>query len=102
MWIRSAVWTYFRLPDEGSKTAECNLCNASVSRGGSTKSNFNTSSLIKHLRKHHAQEYEEYIQTTRAKKKSVPLQQSLQETLQRREKLASETSKAKMITEKLT
>lgn len=49
-----------------SNTAECNLCNTSFARGGST------TNLIKHLQKHHGKEYEDFLQSTSAKKKSEP------------------------------
>lgn len=43
--IRTSVWSYFKLKEEGSKTAKCNLCR-SVLRG---IGNFKTTNLIKHL-----------------------------------------------------
>ncbi|CAI5678562.1 zinc finger BED domain-containing protein 4-like [Oreochromis niloticus] len=97
----SAVWTYFKLKDEKSKTAECNLCDASVSRGGSSLGNFNTTNMIKHLQKHHAKEYAEFSLASKAKQKSVPYQQTLLENIQRREKFPPESNRAKLITEKI-
>ncbi len=92
----SAVWNYFKIKEEKNK-AECNSCN--VSRGGSSG---NTTNLIEHLQKHHRKEYAEFIQATSAKKKSVPQQQTLRETIQKREKLPPDSNKAKLITEKVT
>ena len=99
--IMSAVWNYFKLTGEKSKTAECNLCKASVSRGGSSVGNFNTTNLIKHLKKHHGKEYSEFIQATSAKKKSAPQQPTLIETIQKLEKLPPGSNKAKLITDKV-
>lgn len=97
----SAVWNYFARKEGKSNTAVCNLCNASVSRGGSSTGHYNTTNLIKHLQKHHGKEYEEFLQSTSTKKKSEPRQQSLQETILKREKLPTESKKAKVITEKV-
>ncbi|XP_065109329.1 zinc finger BED domain-containing protein 4-like [Paramisgurnus dabryanus] len=98
----SAVWSYFTVKDEKNK-AECNQCKVSVLRGGCGR-NLNTTNLIKHLQKHHVKQYEEFKQTTSAKKKSVPQQQqqTLREAIEKREKLAPESNKAKLITEKVT
>ncbi|KAI7792535.1 putative zinc finger BED domain-containing protein 4-like [Triplophysa rosa] len=96
----SAVWKYFTVKGEKSQ-AECNVCNVSVLRGGKA-GNYNTTNLIKHLHKHHLKQYEEFMQTTSAKKKSVPLQQTLQEVIQKLQKLTPESNKAKLITEKVT
>ncbi|XP_076828944.1 zinc finger BED domain-containing protein 4-like [Brachyhypopomus gauderio] len=97
----SAVWSYFRLEGEKSNTAECNVCHASVSRGGSRSDKFNTTNLIKHLQKHHGKEYIEFIEASNAKKKNVSHQQTLLENIQKREKLPPESNKAKLITEKI-
>lgn len=94
----SAVWSYFKLKEEKSKTAECNICNASISRGGSNTGNFNTTNLIKHLQIHHGKEHAEFIRATNAKRKSLPQQLTLLETIQKREKLPADGNKAKLIT----
>lgn len=61
--------SYFRLKEEKSKTAECNLCNASVSQGGSSVGNFNTANMINHLPKYQRKEYMEFIQASNVPKK---------------------------------
>uniref|UniRef100_A0A3P8U0R1 BED-type domain-containing protein n=1 Tax=Amphiprion percula TaxID=161767 RepID=A0A3P8U0R1_AMPPE len=97
--VMSAVWNYFTLTEAKSKTAECNVCKMSVSRGGSKTGHFNTTNLIKHLQKHHGKEYGDFLYASA--KKSEPRQPSLQETLQKSAKLAPESTKAKMITDKI-
>ncbi|XP_077063451.1 zinc finger BED domain-containing protein 4-like [Siphateles boraxobius] len=99
----SAVWNYFNLKEEKSPTAECKICTANVSRGGSAVARFNTTNLIRHLEKHHAEQYEEFLQATAAKKSKTPRvrQQTLMESIQSREKLPPCSNKAKLITEKL-
>lgn len=49
-----------------TKTAECNLCNASVSRTGSSAGHFIAANLIRHLPKHHRKEYEDFLRSTSA------------------------------------
>lgn len=56
-----------------SKTSECNLSKASISRVGRSVRNFKTLDLIKHLQKYHGKEYAKFIQARSAKKKSVSL-----------------------------
>jgi len=46
----SPIWDYF-VVKEDSRFVECNKCHLSISRGGATMKTFNTSNLIKHLRK---------------------------------------------------
>jgi len=36
----SAVWKYFKVSDEDTKVAICNICSAKVSRGGAVPKNF--------------------------------------------------------------
>lgn len=52
----TVVWNYFRLKKEKNKTAECSLCNTSVSQGDNKVGNFSTMNLIKHLQKYHGKD----------------------------------------------
>ena len=47
----SAVWRYFRLEGESSATATCDVCKLVISRGGEERAAFNTTNLIRHLKK---------------------------------------------------
>lgn len=67
----------------------------SVLRDGSSVGNFNTTNLIKHLQKHCGKEFAKFIQATSAKKKSVPQQQTLLETIQKGEKFPPDINNAK-------
>lgn len=62
----SAVWRYFTAENNSSLTAKCNVCKANVSRGGQNKASFNTTNLIRHL-KRHSEQYAEYCGATEAK-----------------------------------
>ena len=55
----SAVRRYFTLATPTSSTA---VCKVNVSRGGSSTAKYNTTNLIKHIQKHHAQEHAEFLQ----------------------------------------
>lgn len=57
--------------------------------------------LDKAFAKHHGKEYEDFLQSASAKKKSELWQQSLQETILKCEKLPQGSNKAKVITEKV-
>ncbi|KAI2645626.1 Zinc finger BED domain-containing protein 4 [Labeo rohita] len=52
----SAVWNYFKVNEDDKTKADCKLCSAKLSRGGSKGSAFNTSNLIKHLKSQHDNE----------------------------------------------
>ena len=58
---RSLIWNYFAISQEDEKTAICNECKESVSRGGSSVKNFNTTNLRNHLRRFHHQLFDELL-----------------------------------------
>lgn len=58
----SVLWNYFAHREEKSKTAERNLSN--VSGIGC----FNITNLLKPLQQHQEKEYEDFLQSTSAKK----------------------------------
>ncbi len=58
----SLIWKYFTLDTSASSTANCSICKAKVSRGGSSVSTYNTTNLIKHLQKHHAKDIQHEFQ----------------------------------------
>ncbi|XP_070397996.1 zinc finger BED domain-containing protein 4-like [Nothobranchius furzeri] len=95
----STVWKYFTLEAPQSKTATCNVCKAVVPRGGTSVATFNTTNLIKHLKKHHPREHEEFL--TRGQKGEKRHQESLLESLKKQSKLPADNVKAMGITEKL-
>ncbi len=95
----SLIWKYFTLDTSASSTANCTICKAKVSRGGSSVSTHNTTNLIKHLQKHHAKEHEEFAQIKRKKDESKQL--TLTDAFQRQEKLSNQNPKAVKITEKV-
>lgn len=82
---------YFKINETDIKFANCNLCHASISRGGTNSRDFNTSNWIKHIKNRHSTEYESFVtQTATANNPSNPKtftkQPTLQQTLQRTEK----------------
>ncbi|KAK0154005.1 Zinc finger BED domain-containing protein 4 [Merluccius polli] len=95
----SAVWKHFTLETPKSKTATCNVCKAVVQRGGSTAATFNTTNLIKHLKKHHTTEHQDFIAARQNDERSR--QETLLESFQKQGKLPHDNVKAKGITEKL-
>lgn len=95
----SAVWNYFTLETAQSKTATCNVCKALIPRGGSTVATYNTTNLIKHLKRHHLKEHGDYL--ARGLKDERSRQESLLESFQKQGKLPADNVKAKGITEKL-
>ena len=48
---RSPIWKYFTAGDS-DRQATCNICSASVPRGGQSIKSFTTTNLVGHLRKH--------------------------------------------------
>ncbi|RXN38504.1 zinc finger BED domain-containing 4-like protein [Labeo rohita] len=89
----SAVWNYFKVNEDDKTKADCKLCSAKLSRGGSKGSAFNTSNLIKHLKSQHDNEYKEFTQAPK------PTQLTLQQTLARREKMSRDNPRAVKITQ---
>ncbi|KAI2648703.1 Zinc finger BED domain-containing protein 4 [Labeo rohita] len=83
----SAVWQYFRLDQPASKTATCIKCQAAISRGGTSISNFNTTNLIKHLKTRHPVEHNGYTKARTEKDEPCQTQQTLEASFKRREKI---------------
>ena len=75
----SAVWKYFQVNESNKNKAECKLCAAKLSRGGTISTAYNTSNLIKHLKSQHDAEYKEFTRDTDKR------QPTLQQTLAKRE-----------------
>lgn len=73
----SVVWNYFQVSPD-IKLAICNDCKALVMRSG-TKTSFNTSNLISHLRMNHSERYAAFVQQSNEKKQ--PGQAALKKTL---------------------
>ncbi len=53
---RSPIWLYFTVLSDNNTKALCNTCKETISRGNVGK-NLNTTNLISHIRKHHANLY---------------------------------------------
>lgn len=92
----SAVWKYFHVNKDNDATANCEICKLSLSRGGKTKAGFNTTNLIRHLKNKHPAQYNEF-----SKANKPTSQPTLEEALKRKEKMPSDSNKAKQITEKI-
>ena len=60
--VKAVVWDFFTVRDYSDKFASCNTCKDSVSRGGSSAKSFNTTNLIDHIKKKHAEEYSQYLE----------------------------------------
>ena len=56
---RNLIWEYFRIDPKDDKKALCVTCGESISRGGTTAKNFNTSNLRYHLQRVHIAKFEE-------------------------------------------
>lgn len=54
------VWNYFQVNGSDKNKAECKLCPAEVSRGGTKATAYNTSNLFKHLKSRPDAEYKEF------------------------------------------
>ncbi len=94
----SAVWKYFTINDDNPHMADCKLCSAKISRGGTKCSTYNTSNIIKHLKLKHKSEHGEFAASS-----NVSTQQpTQQQTIARREKITRDNPRAKQITEVLT
>ena len=79
-----------------SLTAVCIVRKVNVSRGGGSTEKYNTTSLIKNIKKHHAQEHAEFLQLNKTKEAwdSTTQQLTLADTLQWSEKFPTESLKA--------
>ncbi|PIO29669.1 hypothetical protein AB205_0145900, partial [Aquarana catesbeiana] len=95
----SVVWKYFKINEDNPWIADCKLCSAKLSRGGTKISSYNTSNLIKHLKLKHKSEHGEF---TAIGSSSSTQQPTLQQTFARREKLLRDHPRAVQITEALT
>lgn len=60
---KSIIWQFFTLA-ENTKFAKCKKCGRDVSRGGTTAMTYNTTNLVNHLKKKHADEYEQYSKSS--------------------------------------
>lgn len=96
----SAVWTFFSLGSPQSKSATCKVCKAAICRGGGSVGSFNTTNLIKHLKRHHVNEYREYEESSK-EDNTRWRQVSLADSFQKLTKLPADNIKAKGITAKL-
>ncbi len=93
-----AVWRFYELEDECRPAAKCKVCKLMVSRGGSIRASYNTTNLIRHLKKHEA-EYKEYSAATKSK---AGLKQQMLLASLRKDKFPRGGEKARMITQRLT
>ena len=56
---RSVIWDYFAINLEDERIAICNTLDESISRGGVSAKNYNTSNLRYHLRREHPAKFDE-------------------------------------------
>ena len=89
------MWKYFQVNESNKNKAECKLCAAKLSRGGTISTAYNTSNLIKHLKSQHDAEYKEFTRDTDKR------QPTLQQTLAKREKMSRDNPRAVKITDAL-
>lgn len=68
----SAVWKFFEITEDDDSNAKCKICNKIFSRGkaGDTK-NYGTSSLIKHLKSKHEEEFNTFQTDTESSKQAI-------------------------------
>lgn len=92
--MMSAVWKYFRVNASDKNKADCNLCMAKLSRGGTKSTGYNTSNLIKHLKSQHEAEYKEFTCDNKR-------QPTLQQMLAKRKKMSRDKPRVVKITEAL-
>ena len=99
----SAVWKYFTLATPTTFLAVCNVCKQNVSRGGGSITKYNTTNLIKHLKKHHAKEHSEFLQLNKTKEAgdNTAQQLTLTDAFQRCNKFPTESLKALAIIQKV-
>jgi hypothetical protein len=111
---KSLVWKYFTASTSDSSLTLCNLCNAKVSRGGTTSKRQTTTGMLNHLKNKHQTEYESETkkkcqQQKRAaspsnlagSSKSKPRQMTLIETIQKTQVWDISSPKAKAIHAKI-
>ncbi|XP_077595433.1 lethal(3)malignant brain tumor-like protein 2 isoform X2 [Stigmatopora nigra] len=63
----SAVWNFYSVHPSDAKFATCNKCHVSIICGCIVAKTFNTTNLIRHLKKKHWAEYEEFLKLTEKK-----------------------------------
>ena len=56
---RSFIWDYYSVDPKDDKKAICGTCGESISHGGTSAINFNTSNLQYHLQRVHIAKFEE-------------------------------------------
>ncbi|KAJ4944106.1 hypothetical protein JOQ06_012652 [Pogonophryne albipinna] len=94
----SAVWHHFKITTSESPTATCKVCGVEVSRGGANRVSYNTTNLIKHLKKHHPDEHAAYCKATASATDGLH-QQTLRDSLKRKDLLPRDSERFRKITE---
>ena len=56
---RNFIWEYYSIDPKDNKKAVCSTCGESISCGGTSAKNFNTSNLRYHLQRVHVAKFEE-------------------------------------------
>lgn len=79
----SEVWNFFKARETDVAQAICNICNATIPRGGTSAKIFNTTNLIRHLENIHTEEHVEFKKRSaeKEKEKQTPKRMLKQETL---------------------
>ena len=63
----SLVWEFYNVSEKDNKFTVCKVCTQEIPRGGMLQKNFNTTSLIRHLKVSHIEEYTEFSKLAAAK-----------------------------------
>ena len=99
----SEVWKFYKVSETDIAQAICNICNATVPRGGTTVKTFNTTNLIRHLEKKHTEEHVEFKKRSaeKEKEKQTPKRMLKQTTLDSARPYSRDSEKARGGTRKL-
>ena len=105
----SVAWEYFTVSEKDPRFAVCKTCSSEISRGGTTRKDFNTTNLIGHLKNRHAAVYSDYLQADKkrrddaAKKATTTCktQTLINTAFEKGKKFPIDSTKAKQITSKV-
>jgi len=68
----SPIWDYFTVSAADISSVSCTTCNATLSRGGTASSSFNTTNMRKHLKNNHVTKWTELMNSSVQVSKSTP------------------------------
>ena len=97
----SAVWNSLKVCETDATHAICNICKGKVRRGGNKPTSFNTTNLIRHLKKEHTEEHGDSAESEKKKAEKTPTRPLLQRTIESTQTYNPNGEKAKGITRKV-